>query len=289
MDDIAVLLVVGASLGAVYALVAVSVTLVFNATGVVNFAGGHFAVVAGMVSGNLAASVWGNALVSILVGGLLGGACYVLAIRPVARRGVDEMSLAIAALAFGLVLDGVLGLLWQGSVANADPLVGGHFAVGATQVETYRVFVVLVGLVILLLVGTFMARSLQGSSMRATSFNESLARVYGVRVERTKLLAWVIAGSLCGTAGVLLTPLVSMNRGLALVLIIKGFAAAILGGIGSPTGAVTGAMAIAMAEVFFQRYVSSGYGVVVTFGVLFIAMALRPQGLFGARRAVERV
>lgn len=289
MSDFVVLTITGLSLGTVYALVAVSVTLVFNASGVVNFGGGHVAMVAGMLFGQLTGSLWGNAFVSVLVGGALGGLCYLGAVRPAAKRGASEMSLAIAALAFGLLLDGFVGLAWQGEVASADPLVGGSFGVAGATVSYYRIFVILAGAVVLSAVAVFMARSLTGKSMRATSFNDGLARVYGVRVDRVKTIAWVMGGALCGTAGVLLTPLVAMNRGLALVLIVKGFAAAIIGGIGSPGGAVAGAIAIAFAEAFFQRYVSTNFGVVFTFGVIFVALALRPQGFFGTRRVAERV
>lgn len=199
------------------------------------------------------------------------------------------MSLAIAALAYGLLLDGLVGLAWKGEVASGQPLVHGSFSISGANVSYYRLFVAVAGAIVLAAVGVFMTRSLTGKSMRATSFNDGLARVYGVRVDRVKTLAWILGGALCGIAGVLLTPLVAMNRSLALVLIVKGFAAAIIGGIGSPGGAVAGAMAIAFAEAFFQRYVSTDYGVVFTFGVLFVALALRPQGFFGTRRVVERV
>lgn len=289
MSDFMVLAITGLSLGTVYALVAVSVTLVFNASGVVNFGGGHMAMVAGMLFGQLAGSAWGNAFVSVLVGGALGAVCYLAAVRPAARRGANEMSLAIAALAFGLLLDGFVGLAWKGEVASGKPLVNGSFAIAGATVSYYRIFVILAGALVLAAVAVFMTRSLIGKSMRATSFNDGLARTYGIRVDQVKTLAWVMGGALCGVAGVLLTPLVAMNRGLALVLIVKGFAAAIIGGIGSPGGAVVGAIGIAFAEAFFQRYVSTDYGVVFTFGVLFVALALRPQGLFGTKRVAERV
>lgn len=289
MNDFIVLSITALSLGTVYALVAVSVTLVFNSSGVVNFGGGHLAMVAGMLFGQLAGSAWGNAAVSILVAAALGGICYLGAVRPAARRGAGEMSLAIAALAFGLLLDGIVGLAWQGEAASGQPLVRGSFAVAGATVSYHRIFVIVVGAIVLAAVAVFMTRSVTGKSMRATSFNDALARVYGIKVDQVKTLAWILGGALCGVAGVLLTPLVAMNRGLALILLVKGFAAAMIGGIGSPGGAVAGAFAIALAEALFQRYVSTGFGVVFTFGVLFLALTLRPQGFFGTRRVVERV
>jgi branched-chain amino acid transport system permease protein len=289
VSDIVVLAATALSLGVVYALIAVSVTLVFNANGVVNFGGGHVAMVGGMLFGQLGGSVWRNAGVSVLVTAALGGLCYLLAIRTAAKRGASEMSLAIAALAFGLLLDGIVGLLWKGEVASGTPFLTGSFDLAGGSVSYYRVFVVVVGALVLGAVGLFMTRSITGKSMRATSFNGALARVYGIRVDRVVALAWILGGALCGVAGVLLTPLVAMNSALALVLIVKGFAAAIIGGIGSPGGAVVGAIAIAFAEAFFLRYVSTDYGTLFAFALLFFALAVRPQGLFGIRRVVERV
>lgn len=171
---------------------------------------------------------------------------------------------------------------------TAPPVWAGTVRLGGVTTPAQRLLTVALALAVLVVIGVFLERTMAGWSLEAVAFSQSTAGLYGVNVRVSLVVVWMMAGAIAGLSGALVAALSSITRDLALPLAVKGIVAAVVGGLGSLKGAVVGAVVVAAAEVLLVRYVSSTYAEALTFLLLFVVLAVRPQGLFGLPRHVER-
>lgn len=283
MGDLVQVLSQALAIGAVYACISVGFSLIFAASKVAQFGAGNMVVLGGtmfaMVQDHL-----GGVLALVVctgAGAVLGALVYLGVIQVGQRMGGTPIALSIAALAVGLMIDALTGL-WTGGVPQvADPLLRGSLSVGGATFPRHLVVVVLVVAMVLAASWAVLFRSLLGKSMLAVSYRPMVAVVSGVSVRWVTATAWIGATALMMLAGALLVPISVVTRDAALPLAVAGFAAAIIGGIGSFQGAVSGAFVVALAQTVFARYVSSAYVEVLVFTMLFLLLVVRPSGLFG--------
>lgn len=285
-----VLVVTGAlTNAAIYALIAFSLVLVYRGSGVINFGVGYIAVFAGIFFANTAGASWGAMGLGILIGALLGVATYLLAIRAAERRHASHAAMAIATLGFGLVIEYFGGYFWVKQGFTAEPLWPGSIDIAGVGVSYQRILTVAIAIACFGLVILLLERTMIGWMLEAVAFKPAVAGLYGISTILALILVWALAGGVAGLAGVLITPLSAISLPLALSMAIKGFAAAVVGGLGSVSGAAVGALVVAFAEAFFVQYVSAAYASLLAFVLLFLMIVLRPQGLLGSRREVVRV
>lgn len=279
---------VGASTNAaIYALIAFSLVLVYRGSGVVNFGVGYLAVFAGIFFANSSGG-WGALAVSLGVGLVLGAAAYLVAVTVGERFGASHAALAISTLGFGLMLDYLAGVFWAKQGFTAKALVAGSVRVAEVNITNQRIVTVLVAAACFAAIVLLLERTMVGWALEAVAYRPSAAASYGVNVFVALLVVWMLAGLVAALAGSLLTPVASISRPLALPLAVKGFASAVVGGLGSVSGAVVGAIVVAFAEALFIRYVSTAYASAFAFLLLFVVLAVRPQGIVGLRRQVQR-
>jgi branched-chain amino acid transport system permease protein len=290
MADIVRLLAGGAGNAAIYALLALSLVLVHRGSGVLNFGVGHLAIFCGIFFANLGAGQggWGALVITLLLGGALGMAMYGVSIAIGQFRGATPTALAISALGFGLVLEYFAGVFWEKRSFTVPPLWEGSTRVFDAVVTHQRVMTVVAAAVCFLLLLLLLEKTMAGWALEAVAHDRDLAATYGVRVSLSLIAVWALGGVLAALAGALVAPLSSVTRALALPLVVKGFAAAVVGGVNSIGGAVLGALVVAFAEALFIRYVSTSYASAFAFLLLFFVLAVRPQGILGDRRLVER-
>lgn len=273
----------GITSGAVYAFVALAFSVTFNSSGIVNFAQGQFVMIGGMVAASLHASFGIGVFPAMLLGvaasavaGLIMGAAFIL---PMLRLG--EFTLILVTLGLGIVIEAIALGIW-----GTDP-----FALPSLfDVETIRiggafltidsVLIVSAILLTLLLFSLFIRYTRWGRAMRATSIDTSVAASLGVNVSLTIVLAFVLSAIFGGLAGVLLTPLISTGAQVGLLMTLKGFTAAVLGGIASPVGSVIGGFMLGLIEAFATGFISSTYQNAIGLGLLILLLMVRPQGLF---------
>lgn len=289
MTEAVQLLVTALTNAAIYALIALSLVLVYRASGIINFGVGFMATFGGIYFANHAG---GGDIVSLAmslcVGAVVGVLAYVLAVYFGEKRQAPHAAIAISCLGFGLVLDYFAGVFWEKQGFTTPPLWAGRFEIAGVTITNQRVFTVLATLVCFAVVFVLLERTMVGWSLEAVAFRRSTATLYGVNVTLTLVLVWLLAGALAAGAGALLTPIASISKPVALQLAVKGFAAAVVGGLGSVQGALAGAMAVASAEALFVRFVSTTYASAFSFLLLFVVLAVRPQGIFGQQRQVQR-
>lgn len=273
---------------AVYALVAFSLVLVYRGSGVINFGVGYVAVISAIFFANTGASGWSVLLLAILLGGGVGIAMYLVAVRTAELAGATHAALAISTLGFGLVLEYFGGQFWAKEGFSSDPLWKGSRDIAGVTITNQRVLTVIVAVVVFVLLRLLLERTMVGWAMEAVAFGRSTAGLYGINPTLILVAVWCLAGVVASLAGVMITPTSAVSLGIALPLAIQGFAAAVVGGLGSLSGAALGAVVVAFAEAVFVRYVSSDYASMFAFMLLFLMIAVRPQGLIGSKREVVR-
>jgi branched-chain amino acid transport system permease protein len=280
----------GLTVGAVYALVALGFTLIYTASDVVNFAQGEFVMLGGMATVFLIAMGLPlplAALLAILATVLVGLALHAFAIRP--ARGASAVTLIIITIGASIALRGLAQVLF-GKELHKLPAFSGEAPVavlGATILP--QSFWVMGGAaVILVLLWALINRTLTGKALIATAQNRLAARLVGIDTDRMVALAFAVSAAIGATAGILAAPITFTSYDVGTMLALKGFAAAMLGGIGAPVGAVVGGLLVGLLEAFAAGYLSSTYKDATAFLVILVVLFALPTGLLG-QAARERV
>lgn len=290
MPEFVQFLVSGLTVGAVYALVALGFTLVYNASDVVNFAQGEFVMLGGMVT--VFATAAGvplplAALIAVGVAVIVGLLLYWLAIAP--ARGASAVTLIIITIGASILLRGAAQIVFDKQFHKLPSFSGDtplNLFGAAVQPQS---FWVLGGTaIIVLLLYVFLEMTLLGKAVLATAANRLAARLVGINTATVMALAFGGSAAIGAIAGILITPITLTSYDVGTLLALKGFAAAMLGGIGNPLGAVAGGLLLGLLEAFGAGYISSTYKDALAFIVILAVLFAAPQGLFG-RRSVERV
>jgi branched-chain amino acid transport system permease protein len=280
----------GLTVGAVYALVALGFTLIYNASDVINFAQGEFVMLGGMTTVFLAlagvplSAAAGLAIVLTIVVGL---ALYRFAIAP--ARGAGAVTLIIITIGASIFLRGAAQVVFDKRFHSLPPWFGSEpIRIGGAAVLPQSLVVLAGAVVIVVLLWAFIERTLVGKAIVATAVNELAARLVGIDTRRVVGLSFAISAAIGAVAGILITPITLTSYDVGTLLALKGFAAAMLGGIGSAVGAVAGGLLLGLLEAFAAGYVSSQYKDAVAFLVILLVLFAMPRGLFG-RASAERV
>lgn len=286
MDEFLQFTFSGLTTGAVYALVAIGLTLIFNTTDVINFAQGSFLVVGGFAAISLRESLGLPAplavVAAIVVTALLGMAMYRGVIAPARKASV--MGIVMITLGVFTVIEAV-SLLIYGSAPQSFPALF-HTAPlrisGAVlSVQTIVVFVVTVAVAVVLYL--FYNRTMIGQAMLACAIDPQGASLMGIHVRQMIMISFGVAAGLGGVAGVLLAPITGVQYIMGFGISVKAFAAAVLGGLGSIPGAILGGLTLGLVESFVAGYGSTAYRDLVTYGIILVVLLALPSGLVGGR------
>ena len=280
----------GLTIGAVYALVALGFTLIYNASDVINFAQGEFVMLGGMSTVFLAVAGIPLPLAAILAVGvsiLIGLVLHRCAIEP--ARGEDAVVLIMITIGASIFLRGAAQIVFDKRFHSLPPVfTGDPIRVGGATILPQSLVVLAGGAVIVILLWAFIERTLLGKAVIATAANRLAARLVGIDTKRIIGLSFAVSAGIGAVAGILITPITLTSYDVGTLLALKGFAAAMLGGIGSAVGAVIGGLALGMLEAFAAGYLSSSYKDAIAFLVILAVLFVMPQGILG-RGKVERV
>lgn len=275
----------GLTAGAIYALVALGFSIIYNASGAINFAQGEFVMVGGMS----AATMWAAGLPLALALPLAVAASVVvalivekLAIEPARHAGT--VTLIIITIGVALFLRGLAQLVWGKGVyrlpafSSEQPIA----FMGAT-VLPQSLWVLGGAAVAVAALSAFYGRTLMGKAMLATSYNRVAAQLVGINTRGVLFASFGLAAALGALAGVLIAPIAFTSYDTGIMLGLKGFAAAMLGGLGSFGGAVLGGLLLGLLEGLGAGFISSAYKDAIAFVVILAVLFLMPGGLLGAR------
>jgi branched-chain amino acid transport system permease protein len=275
----------GLTVGAIYALVALGFTLIYNASRVINFAQGEFVMIGGMITAVLYAAglpLVLAALCSVFIAATVGLLLYVLAINP--ARDASPATLIIITMGASLFLRGVMQIAVDKQIHSIPPFSGDTaIRVLNATIQPQTLWVIFGSVVLFAALQAFMTRTLAGQALQATAANRLAARLVGIEVAAVLALAFVISAIIGGIAGVLVTPITLTRYDVGTLLALKGFSAAMVGGMGSPLGAIAGGLFIGLLEAFGAGYLSSTYKDAIAVIAMLIVLMVAPQGLSAAR------
>jgi branched-chain amino acid transport system permease protein len=275
----------GITSGSIYALTALGFTLVFNATQIVNFSQGQLVMLGGMIAvafHGAGLPLWGCVVGAVLVVIVISVVFERIAIRPLLQKGV--LAQVVATVGASFVFEIAAMLIW-GRNAVTLPAFSGEkpLAVGGATIIPQTLWVVGLTVVMVIALQLFYRKSLFGKAVRACSVNATAARLQGISYRWVVLFSFALSGAISAAAGAMITPISFMSYRSGTLLGLKGFAAATVGGLGSPVGAVIGGYALGIIEALGVGLVSAGYKDAVAFVILLLVLFIRPTGLLGAK------
>ena len=280
----------GITVGAIYALVGLGFTIIYNASHVINFAQGEFVMLGAMnavffISVGLPMPAAMVLAVIITVG--IGLALEKFAIEP--ARDASIVTLIIITIGASIFLRGAAQVLWGRNFHSLAPISGNDpIMIGGAAVLPQSLWILGCTMAIVIVLRFFFNRTLTGKAIVASAHNPLAARLVGINARFISLLSFGMSAMLGGIAGILIAPISLAYPGVGVMLGLKGFCAAILGGIGNPMGAIVAGLIVGISEALTAGYVSSAYKDVVAFVIILGVLFIRPSGLFGVR-GTERV
>ena len=276
----------GIAVGSTYALVALGLYLVYRVTGVINLAQGAFCILGALAAYSLHANLgWGGGLAALggiaittAVGAILGAVAFVPGL---ARLSNGSMLMLTAGLL--TAIEGALLAGWGSQPYVLDAFTaGGPIRLGALTVPPQALWVLGTALAATLAIWLLLARTAAGRALRACAENGIAARLVGVDVRRMTLLSFALAAALGALAGVVVAPTTSLQFDTGRLFTISGFIAVVIGGLGSFSGAIVGAMLLGVVQQLATAYVSSLFSNAIALALLLAVLVFRPNGLLSA-------
>ena len=288
----------GTSRGAIYALAALGLVIVWRGAGIVNFAQMGQAMFSTYIASTLITqgySYWVGFIVAIIAGALLGALLDILVMRPLSNKKKSELLSSasmraavpvIASLGILGVLQALAGIIWAAEERGfpAPAKQEGFTVVGNIMPFTsFDVFVISLVLFTLVVTSLFFRKTGIGLAMRATALNQEVAKLSGIRTNRTRTLSWAISGAASSLAGLLITPTSNLSPNTLDLVLIVGFTAAVVGGLDSPVGAVLGGLILGMVISFVTFFDTPEDVFISILIVLLLVLILRPRGILGRK------
>ena len=282
-------LVTGITNGSIYALIALGFVVIYSVTSVINFAQGEFAMLGALLAVWLIAAglPQGLAVVVTVVGvGLFSAVLYQVGLRP--ARDASPLTLIIITIGAALAIRGVALVIWGTDPYQMAPFTAGSpLQVGGAVIRLQSLWVLGTTLVLQPLLHLFFTRTMLGRSLRACAVNRLAARLMGIRTDRMALLAFGLSGSVGALGGVIIAPIIFATYDMGLMLSLKGFVAAVMGGMVNYPAAVAGGFLLGILESLGAGFISSGYKDAVAFIALFIILLSKPRWLVRAEQETE--
>ena len=280
----------GVTVGATYALAALGFTLIYNASNVINFAQGEFIMLGGMLAvyfSHAGLPLPIALVLAIVVPAIVGVLLEKLAIEPV--KGAETVTLIIITIGASLVIRGLIQV-WLGKGSHSLPAFSGDTPIlilGAALMPQ-SLWVLAVTAIVVVALWYFFNRTLHGKAMLATSFNRVAAELVGINTSWVLFLSFAMSAGLGALGGILLTPLTMTSYDVGIMLGLKGFVAAVTGGLGNGLGAVLGGLLVGVLEAMGAGYISSAYKDAMPFVLILLILFFTPRGRFGGK-STDRV
>jgi branched-chain amino acid transport system permease protein len=280
------LLIIGIEVGSIYALVALSVVLLYRTSRVLNFGQGELALLACFLTftltSRLGMPLWLSFLAGLAASAVAAGVFYFFLMRR--AKAQDPMSLLILTLGFSLFANGGLSLLFGVDNKQLPGFVDviETWKVGSFTISKNSVLVAVAGLILMTGLYLFVQKSKIGLAMRAVSQNPEVAKALGIPVNVVLVSSWAVAAILGSAAALLLAPAISLNPSIMLDPLNKGFAAAVVGGMTSLPGAVLGGYLLGIIEAYVGNFVPA-FKLALAFILVILVLVFRPHGLLGEK------
>ncbi len=281
----------GLSTGAIYALIGLGFAIIYNATGIINFAQGEFVMLGGVLTHFflilLKLPVGIAMMAAVALTTVIGALFERLTIRPLKQP--TPLSLVIITIGGSIFIRGVAMLIWGKDTQSLPPFSGEEpLTLAGATIMPQHLWIFGITLLVIAANKFFFYYTISGKAMRACSYNRTAASLVGIDVRKMVLLSFVISSAMGAMAGIIIAPLTMTAYDVGVMLGLKGFCAAIIGGMSSGFGTVLGGLLLGLLESLGAGLISSGYKDAIAFIILLLILFIRPQGLF-SKAQTERV
>jgi branched-chain amino acid transport system permease protein len=280
----------GLSNGAIYALIGFGFAMIYNATGIINFAQGEFVMLGGILTvfflTVLKLPIIPAIILAVAISTIVGVCFERLAIRPL--QNAKPLSLIIITIGASIFIRGAAMIIW-GKDTHALPAFSGSdpiYIAGATILPQH-LWIFAVTVLTIIAGRIFFNYSIAGKAMRACAYNSQAAGLVGINVKNMVLLSFAISSAIGSLAGIIIAPLTMTSYDVGVMLGLKGFCAVIIGGMSSGLSTVMGGLLLGLLESLGAGYISASYKDAIAFIILLLILFIRPEGLF-TKKETER-
>ena len=280
----------GITVGSIYALTALGFTIIYNSSHIINFAQGEFVMLGGLITATLY-GVYDFPLILAVIFGiaittLLGMIFERLAIFP--RRRASIVTLIIITIGGSIFFQGsALHVLGEDPLALPFFIKADSIKIFGAVLHPQSIIVLVVTAITVILLQYFYKKTLLGKAMRACADNREAARIVGINSSRVSAYSFGLSATLGSIGGIIITPIAMTAFNVGGMIGLKGFAAAILGGLGNPMGAVVGGITLGLIENLSIGFISSGYKDVIALTVLLLVLFFKPSGILGSKEKLK--
>ena len=280
------LLVSGIAMGFVYGLVGIEYTLIWNSTGLLNFAHERIIMLGAYVLAGTFVMQLGMAPLPGIVGVIIFITLFAILVALavfIPLRNMSRMCAIMATVMLGNIINEGVRLYYGPEAMTVKGFLSGVIRFNGMVIAKGYVAIIIVALLILTLLTLFMKKTKTGKAMRCVASNKNAASLMGIDVQRNMVITIAISFVICSIIGVMVTPLYSVNQTMASMISLKGFAAGVIGGFGSLPGAIVSGMIIGVMENIGGMIFPSTFKDVVAFVFLIIVLLVRPSGVLGKK------
>ena len=292
MDQFIQQVATGLSTGSLYAILALAIVLIYRSTSVVNFAQGEMAMFTTFIAWsciNWEIPFWGAFFLTLLIAFLLGALIELTIMRPV--ENAPPLNSIIITLGLFTLLGSLALRIWQGqpkAFLSPEVFSGAPLKLGPAVISRPNIGVFCMAILIMIAIYLLFSRTKIGLAMRAAAQNRVASELVGIRVGRMLALGWGLSAVVGAAAGMLLAPTIFLSPSMMQGVLLFAFAAAVLGGLDSPVGAIVGGLMLGVVQNLAGTYIDSKIDITVAFVVIIAVLLVRPKGLFG-KQTMARV
>ena len=295
MDFVIDLVIIGVSVGMVYGLVALGISLIYSGLDIVHFAHGEIYMIGAFIGLTLYKTIGLPFVVAFALAVILTGLVGVVIERLFYRRltsggggyTVAGMGMVIAGFGMSIVLQNIAFLVWGPKPLPFNVSFGMPVEIGNLALPMSYIWIIVTALVLMVVLNFILKHTMVGLAMRAVAHNKEIAYLSGVNVPLMISMIFGIACALGGAAGILIAPINYVQVQMGIGVLIKAFAAAVVGGFGSLPGAVLGGLLVGVVESLGAAFISGTYKDVYAFVLLIIVMMVKPSGILGVAAKVK--
>jgi branched-chain amino acid transport system permease protein len=278
------ILIYGAVISAIYAMLAVGFTLIFGVARILNLAHGSFYALGAYLVYSLTADahlpLWAACLLAVPLVGAFGIVVERVLVRPLRR---STLAVLLITLAVALLVEQALLLIFGSEARNVPSMIDATYRIAGVDISGQRLLALGAGITILAALWLFMQTTRLGSAILAVAQDAEAARYMGIPSDRIYSLVMGLSAAIAACAGILVAPFQTVIPGMGLLPLVKAFAIVVVGGLGSIPGSILGAMLLGYSETIIAFEVSIEWSQIVSVAAVFTALVLRPSGIFGQR------
>ncbi|HBR01105.1 MAG TPA: branched-chain amino acid ABC transporter permease [Ruminiclostridium sp.] len=278
----------GLAMGIIYALPALGISLIWNASGLFNFAQGDLLTLGGYIMltvfGKLNIPFIPAFMITVAAMGLLGYALSQIYFYPMLENKVNPQIILIGTVAFSVFIRNLVLVIWGTTPQTyTNPFGSQVMQIGELYLMPHVIWIVAIVTVLLSLLQYFLRSTMVGIAMRAVAQRQTASWLMGIRNDRMIALTFLLSTSIAAVSGVLISPILPLTPSMGGMIAVKAMAAVLIGGLGSFSGALIGGVAVGIAETIFAAIVDPAYRDIFIFGILVLFLLFRPGGIFKAQ------